>query len=211
MIQPHLVCNRLPAGIKHIPLSRCAMAKDKQPKTKGITNKHLHARTTFLYQAATYLTLQDNSTPKRQVLDAASDHVSNAEQCSSGHRYSGLALQLGSDLQTVSRKGQIRLSVDLKRSICKGCNTILVPGRTATHRIENASKGGRKPHADVLVVECVLCGGKKRFPVGAKHQRKKTHRELEASEGAKTRDADDTDQIQPSTREVTTDQSPTSG
>jgi ribonuclease P protein subunit RPR2 len=44
------------------------MSKVKAPKSKGVPSKHLHARTTFLYQAATYLTLQtalDDSTASR--------------------------------------------------------------------------------------------------------------------------------------------------
>jgi ribonuclease P protein subunit RPR2 len=133
------------------------MSKVKPPKAKGIPNKHLHARSTFLYQAATYLTLQ-TTTP-----DIARKH-------------SPLALQLGSDLQQVSRKGQLRLAIDLKRSMCKSCNTILIPGRTATQEIQNPSKGGKKPWADVLVLTCNICGGEKKFPVGAKKQLSKAKR-----------------------------------
>jgi ribonuclease P protein subunit RPR2 len=40
-------------------------------------------------------------------------------------------------------------------------------------QIENLSKGGRKPWADVLVVRCRVCGFVKRYPVGARRQRKK--------------------------------------
>jgi ribonuclease P protein subunit RPR2 len=120
------------------------MSKVKPPKKpKGTPDKHLHARTAFLYQAATYLTLQT-------ALAATS------KPCSP------LALELGCELQQVYRKAQLRLSVDLKRSFCKSCNCILVPGRTATQTIENASKGGKKLWADVLVIQCDLCGGKKR-------------------------------------------------
>lgn len=96
---------------------------------------------------------------------------------------SPLALALGSDLQQVSRKGQLRLSVDLKRSLCKSCNTVLVPGRTASHEIENLSKGGSKPWADVLVVTCGVCGGKKRFPVGATKREKKAERKVKTVVG----------------------------
>jgi ribonuclease P protein subunit RPR2 len=141
------------------------MSKVKAPKAKGIPNRHLHARSTFLYQAATYLTLQTAT----QDNDVAHD-VSNNQ------KHSPLALQLGSDLQQVSRKGQLRLAVDLKRSLCKSCNTILIPGRTATQNIENPSKGGKKSWADVLVVSCNLCGGSKKFPVGATKQPKKDER-----------------------------------
>jgi len=148
------------------------MSKVKAPKTKGIPNKHLHARSTFLYQAATYLTLQ-TATQEDIAADIARDKDDGSIET---QRHSPLALELGSDLQQVSRKGQLRLAVDLKRSMCKSCNTVLVPGRTLTQNIENPSKGGKKPWADVLVITCLICGGKKRFPVGATKQLKKAKR-----------------------------------
>jgi ribonuclease P protein subunit RPR2 len=154
------------------------MSKVKAPKSKGVPSKHLHARTTFLYQAATYLTLQTalhDSTTETATGPLSGEHVAQTNgQRILGH--SPLALQLGSHLQQVSRKAQLRLSVDLKRTMCKRCNTILVHGRTATQTLENTSKGGKKPWADILVLECNLCGGKKRFPVGAKKQEKKNAR-----------------------------------
>jgi ribonuclease P protein subunit RPR2 len=154
------------------------MSKVKAPKSKGVPSKHLHARTTFLYQAATYLTLQTTLTDSPDVTATEPLSGEQAGQMTtkrlSGH--SPLALQLGSHLQQVTRKAQLRLSVDLKRTMCKRCNTILVHGSTATQTLENTSKGGKKPWADVLVLECKLCGGKKRFPVGAKKQEKKSVR-----------------------------------
>lgn len=146
------------------------MAKDKPPKPKGIPNKHLHARTTFLYQAATYLTLQTSRSTGTATENAVSRDSDVSQQPSS------LALQLGADLHTVSRKAQLRLSVDLKRSMCKSCSAVLVPGLTATQKIENQSKGGKKPCADVLAVSCIRCGSKKRMPIGAKRQLKKRDR-----------------------------------
>jgi ribonuclease P protein subunit RPR2 len=151
------------------------MSKVKAPKSKGIPNKHLHARSTFLYQAATYLTLQ-TATPDDITIDVAQDKESGSHDAFETQRRSPLALELGSDLQQVSRKGQLRLAVDLKRSMCKSCNTVLVPGHTVVQTIENPSKGGKKPWADVLVVACLVCGGKKRFPVGAAKQLKKVKR-----------------------------------
>lgn len=60
----------------------------------------------------------------------------------------------------------MRLDPSIKRTICKRCDSLLVPGVSSTNRIENPSKGGKKPWADVLVVECNACGAVKRFPVG---------------------------------------------
>lgn len=151
------------------------MSKVKAPKSKGMPNKHLHARSTFLYQAATYLTLQ-TATQDEFAIDVAQDKESPPHAAPATQRHLPLALELGSDLQQVSRKGQLRLAVDLKRSMCKSCNTVLIPGRTVSQTIENPSKGGRKPWADVLVVTCLICGGKKRFPVGATKQLKKPKR-----------------------------------
>lgn len=143
------------------------MAKERQPKFKGVPNKHLHARTTFLYQAATHLTLR-----------------AGAVEPSEGGKppvHSTLAQRLASDLHTVSRKGQVRLSSELKRSICKTCHTALVPGRTATQAVVNESKQSKKPWADVLIINCNLCGTHRRFPIGAKRQQRKGERSSTAS------------------------------
>lgn len=180
------------------------MAKDMPPKPKGIPNKHLHARTTFLYQAATYLTLQASAkNTETGTKDAVSSESSLPQQPSP------LALQLGADLHTVSRKAQLRLSVDLKRSMCKSCSTVLVPGRTATQEVENHSKGGKKPWEDVLVVRCTRCGSKKRMPVGAKRQPKKRDR-LPAPATTTTNDVEGVESTTPAVL-TATEQSPSSG
>lgn len=147
------------------------MAKDKPPKPKGVPNKHLHARTTFLYQAASYLTL--HSTINNTDVESKSTTPSDANE---PQQPSPIALQLGSDLHTVSRKAQLRLSIELKRSMCKSCNAILIPGHTATQAIENESKGGRKSWADIVVTTCKRCSSKRRVPIGAKRQPKKRDR-----------------------------------
>lgn len=153
------------------------MSKVKPPKSKGVPNKHLHVRLSYLYQAATYLTLQ---TTMQDTTTTTTGFTQNGptelHDTAKVQRQSPLALELGSDIQQVSRKGQLRLAVDLKRSMCKSCNAVLIPGRTATQVIENPSKGGKKPWADVLVVTCNLCGGKKRFPVDAMKQLRKAKR-----------------------------------
>ncbi|KAI9768944.1 MAG: hypothetical protein M1840_004540 [Geoglossum simile] len=88
-----------------------------------------------------------------------------------------LSRRLLSSLRAISRKGQIRLSPSIKRSICKRCETLLIPGSTSTHRVDNPSRGRKKPWADVLVVRCIACGTEKRFPVGAKKQLRRKLRE----------------------------------
>lgn len=151
------------------------MSKVKPPKSKGIPSKHLHARTTFLYQAATYLTLQHTQSTSINSDDTSTSNRPKDDQ-NPAENHPILALQLASDLQQVSRKAQLRLSVSLKRSLCKSCNAVLIPGRTATQIVENTSKGGKKPKADIFIVTCKLCGCKKKFPIGAERQPKKALR-----------------------------------
>jgi ribonuclease P protein subunit RPR2 len=69
-------------------------------------------------------------------------------------------------LRSVAKKSVLRLGPSIKRTICKRCDTLLVPGVSCEHRVENKSKNGRKKWADVLIVECKSCGSVKRFPVG---------------------------------------------
>ena len=94
----------------------------------------------------------------------------DAENSHTSARGLGLACRLTSHLQAVSLKGQIRLSPAVKHSICKKCHAFLIPGSTMSSLIENKSRGGKKPWADVLVQRCNSCGATKRFPVGMKRQ-----------------------------------------
>ncbi len=82
----------------------------------------------------------------------------------------GLSRQLFAHLRAVSLKSQIRISPKIKHSICKRCDQLLVPGSSVTTYVENKSRNGKKPWADVLVMTCMACKTSKRFPVGAKRQ-----------------------------------------
>jgi ribonuclease P protein subunit RPR2 len=172
------------------------MAKEKAKK--GVPNKHLHARIAYLHQAVTYLSEQSLIRPRNDIqqptermvnlapgtlaLDAthslANSKPSPAHPSTATFNKppSGLPLQLNAHLRSVAQKAQIRLSSDLKTVICKICSSPLIEGETCLRSTENLSKGGRKPWADVLVLKCCACGACKRFPVGAKKQKRKSAR-----------------------------------
>ena len=88
----------------------------------------------------------------------------------------GMSPRLLSHLREVSLKGQIRLSPAIKHSVCKGCAALLITGSTSTRQVENKSRNGRKPWADILVISCNACGRHKRFPLGARRQARKSDR-----------------------------------
>ncbi|TGZ83029.1 Rpr2-domain-containing protein [Ascodesmis nigricans] len=116
----------------------------KTTSTSRNPNHHLHSRLSHLYQASTILTAPTDSTPAHPAL--ARFYLNH--------------------FRSITKKSVTRLDPSVKRTICKRCDSLLVEGVSSTHRIENASKGGRKAWADVLVVECNACGAVKRFPVG---------------------------------------------
>lgn len=188
------------------------MAKEKAKK--GVPNKHMHARIAYLDQAVKYLSAQSlaqshNGTQQTDHQHPVAERMTTIPPGTLGidaaHSIankkpspdrpstttfnpppSGLPLQLNAHLRSVAQKAQIRLSQDLKHAICKICSSPLIEGETCLRSTENLSKGGRKPWADVLVVKCCACGACKRFPIGAKKQKRKSLREAEKATGSET-------------------------
>lgn len=182
----------------------------------SVPHKHLHARISYLYRAATYLATAQTSqhgdqktvTPptnlttvdelkpdklsklngslvEKDLEKADNTHLKTTD----GAPWSNIGkpspidaiAQLGStrllsQLRSVSLKSQIRLSSEMKHSICKRCNTLLISGRTSTNRVENKSRGCKKAWADLLIITCDICGMAKRFPLRAKRQNRRTKR-----------------------------------
>ncbi|EXK99026.1 hypothetical protein FOQG_01711 [Fusarium oxysporum f. sp. raphani 54005] len=159
------------------------MAKGKEPK--GVQNRIIYSRASYLYQAASYLTKQSST---GQDAAAKSSTPSHGHSVSPQTRNEERALrnmsrQAISDLRAVTLKAQIRRSPAMKQTICKFCDTLLVEGDTCTSTVENASKGGRKPWADILNINCNTCGNVKRYPVCAPRQKRKHMRKLDHKEG----------------------------
>ena len=150
-------------------------------KTKGgVPNKSLHSRVSYLYQAAAYLATQkpqSETKTDRESGEAITTILGSDNDSAKAHQ--AAARHLVKDLRAVSQKVLLRMSPTMKRSICKSCHTMLVEGSTCTSEVENRSRGGRKPWADVLVLKCNVCGSARRFPVGAERQRRRPYRTAE--------------------------------
>jgi len=68
-----------------------------------------------------------------------------------------LSAALGSHMLAVGQKSQVRLSKDIKRTICKGCHLLLVPGASA-----NVTVTGPKKEKKVHLL-CHLCKTQRSF------------------------------------------------
>lgn len=145
------------------------MAKDKSRIGNKLPNKQAHSRVSYLYQAANYLATvsQQAREPKKGDQDAE-EHGRLGEIVEDTQPTRGLNLPsyYASHLAAISRRSNLKVSSSIKRTICKSCKTLLVPGHSCSILMENLSKNGKKPWADVLVTTCKICGFKKRMPVG---------------------------------------------
>ncbi|RAK96917.1 ribonuclease P Rpr2/Rpp21/SNM1 subunit [Aspergillus ibericus CBS 121593] len=180
-----------------------AKAKGKKVSAGG-AHPHIRARINYLYNAATFL--QSVATPLTQAQTDKRDEKENNTAVQAPARIvpqmanpesvsekgpAGLSSQATtehlpqlsrvymSQMRGVSLKTQLRLPVDVKRSFCKRCDTRLIPGVTCMEEIRNASRGRKKPWADVLVVRCSTCGTEKRFPQTEKRSKKLSERRKE--------------------------------
>lgn len=165
------------------------MAKAKAEGTKKQPSRHLSARITYLREAAHLLSSQfpqnqldrtqnanvhsesDQEESKSLAYDPKEDENAGAAplaQLQPQFEPLGAAVsrELTAQVVSIARKSVIRLSPEIKRSICKRCSSNLIENRTCTSRIENRSRKGRKRWADVLVVTCLACRMEKRFPLG---------------------------------------------
>lgn len=180
-------------------------------KVAGVPNKTSYCRLSFMYQAASFLAAasanqsqtSDRATSQKTDSDyhmkVDGDNINNPnpeKNLRTAIQTRNMSHRLLADFRSVSLKSQIRVSPAMKRSICKFCDTLLVEGQTCTSTVENTSKGGRKPWADVLVIKCHTCHHAKRFPVDAPRQQRRPLRTAkeEASQGAKQ---GATDELQP--------------
>ncbi len=150
-----------------------------------VPHRALYSRMSYLYQAATYLAtreLPQNSLGEGRCKSPASCNSSQGNHSEALESSPNTLLQpasrlLISDLRAVSHKATLRMSPDVKNSICKNCDTVLLVGSTCTNTIENTSRGAKKAWADVLVRKCNICGLAKRFPL-AERQKRRHHRLL---------------------------------
>lgn len=165
------------------------MAKAKTTSGANVPHRALCSRISYLYQAAAYLATQAQPAPSPPVIAPNNDAKSLSPETSGPptnpdlqHAHA-LPRKMISDLRDVSLKMQIRLSPAMKHTMCKRCDTLLVDGATSTTEVENKSKGGKKPWADVVVRKCCNCGCERRYPANTDRQTRRPHRVSKAANG----------------------------
>ncbi|KAL4781556.1 RNAse P Rpr2/Rpp21/SNM1 subunit domain-containing protein [Aspergillus varians] len=164
------------------------MAKAKAKKgSGGGVNSHVRARINYLHKAATYLQ-SAKTIPSEAVKDREDEVMADSARIvpfvspnepdtrNRAEYHPQLARMCISQMRGVSQKSQLRLPIEQKRSFCKRCDTLLIPGTNCTQETRNPSRGARKPWAEVRVVHCNICNTEKRFPQTDRRSRKLSER-----------------------------------
>ncbi|KAF8310059.1 RNAse P Rpr2/Rpp21/SNM1 subunit domain-containing protein [Cantharellus anzutake] len=116
-----------------------------QSQTLSIPNKELIQRMSFLYQSTVYLGALSNATPPTSP--------------SKRRSFSNLARNQASILRSIGAKAQIRMDPAVKRSMCKSCNSILIPGSTCSTRIKSSPIHGNR-----RTTTCLNCHTSRSIP-----------------------------------------------
>lgn len=149
------------------------MAKSKTSKggNPTVPQRHLHSRLSYLHQAANFLATTERHVPSGSANSSGPSSVKIVDGARDGNGQGFESTRLLSHLRGVSRKTQIRLTPKVKHTICKRCDSLLIPGKSSHAEVVNLSTGGDKPWADVFEIRCHRCGAVKRFPMEPKIQK----------------------------------------
>ncbi|EFA80551.1 hypothetical protein PPL_06490 [Heterostelium album PN500] len=149
-----------------------------------LKNIDVYKRMNFLYQAA-YLMKQTNSNRMNSTninnddnnsssgvieeqIDNSDDNNNNNKVVSDGNN--NLSSFYCNVIKQISRRGVIRMNSRLKKTICKKCSSLMVPGVSSTVRI----KDHRESH---ITLKCNNCNTVKRFQTN-KHRENNKQKKL---------------------------------
>ncbi|KII92605.1 hypothetical protein PLICRDRAFT_172677 [Plicaturopsis crispa FD-325 SS-3] len=139
-------------------------SKEDTPNVTGVANRDIIQRLNFLYQASTYL--NHISAPPPPPPHQNPDGQDDTQRESPGNKRrrktvsaSDLSRAYVKTMKVVGQKAIVRMDPAVKRTLCKGCNTVLVPGSTANVRVRSSSS-----HGHIVVYTCLSCTTTRRLP-----------------------------------------------
>ncbi|RPD57517.1 Rpr2-domain-containing protein [Lentinus tigrinus ALCF2SS1-7] len=128
----------------------------------SVANRDIIQRINFLYQASTYLnTISSPAASSSSNAPAQPPKGKSKKKNTIRHPKSTAELSrcyIGS-MRIVGQKAMVRMDPSIKRTLCKQCDTVLIPGSTASVRVRPLSSHG---HAVVYI--CMTCNATRRIP-----------------------------------------------
>src|SRR3954464_9866064 len=109
-------------------------------KAGVVPNKVLYSRMSYMHQAATYLTTQQQHSKGDTKQTASLDTQSEKGTTMEGEytkEFLPISRRFITEVRILSQKTKIRMSPAMKYTMCKYCDTVLVEGSTCTNEVEN--------------------------------------------------------------------------
>ncbi|KAJ7085848.1 RNAse P Rpr2/Rpp21/SNM1 subunit domain-containing protein [Mycena crocata] len=127
--------------------------KDEAPNSSNIVNKDVMQRLNFMYQASVYLS---GVLPMSPPTSAAPQKRKKKSRKMTVHDLSKSYID---SMKVVANKTMVKMDPAVKRTLCNGCNTVLVPGSTAFVRVKSS-----KVHGHIMLYRCNSCNSTRRIP-----------------------------------------------
>ncbi|KAJ7495909.1 RNAse P Rpr2/Rpp21/SNM1 subunit domain-containing protein [Mycena galericulata] len=127
--------------------------KDEAPNASNIVNKDIMQRLNFMYQASVYLS---GVLPVAPASPSASPKRRKRTRKMTVH---DLSKSYVDSMKVVANKTMVKMDPAVKRTLCNGCNIVLIPGSTASVRVTTS-----KHHGHVMLYRCDSCNSTRRIP-----------------------------------------------
>ncbi|KAH8929294.1 Rpr2-domain-containing protein [Atractiella rhizophila] len=125
---------------------------------KNVMNKDVLQRLNFLYQASVLFSSLPTSRSGEESAQEPSLGKNLKSSTRSGRKASATPNRLTKEMKEIAKRGTVRMDPNVKRSICKNCFAILIPGNTST------SQRSSKHHGHEIFITCQQCGFGRRLP-----------------------------------------------
>ncbi|KAH9978729.1 RNAse P Rpr2/Rpp21/SNM1 subunit domain-containing protein [Lactifluus volemus] len=152
--------------------------KDEAPKPNNVLNRDILQRLNFLYQASVCMESISRQCNRGPTLDLEGSSEDNSERTTttplpkaSGRkrpqeqckgrviRASDIGQGYVRAMRLIGQKATVKMDPTVKRTLCKGCDTVLIPGQSATVRINSSNN-----HRHLITTSCLRCQLSRRIP-----------------------------------------------
>ncbi|KAJ7497613.1 RNAse P Rpr2/Rpp21/SNM1 subunit domain-containing protein [Mycena latifolia] len=125
--------------------------KDDVPNASSIVNRDIMQRLNFMYQASVYLSgvlpVPPPTAPEKRKKKSRKMNVHD------------LSKSYINSMKVVANKTMVKMDPAVKRTLCNGCNIVLVPGSTASVRVKSSTT-----HGHIMLYRCNSCNSTRRIP-----------------------------------------------
>ncbi|THU85693.1 Rpr2-domain-containing protein [Dendrothele bispora CBS 962.96] len=127
-------------------------AKNDAPGPNNAANRDIIQRLNFLYQASVYLNSVNTTISSQPTHDRTDASKKKA-------RLDDISRSYIDTMKLVGTRTTVKMDPSVKRTLCRGCNNVLIPGSTVLVRTKKLSSHGR-----AITYTCTNCKYSRRIP-----------------------------------------------